>query len=470
MHLDDYSILVDPAYTNSSGALDLLHLDRVRPLTNLTLWANYQLHGDAPFGFHLVNLLLHLLAVWFARDALSRLLPPNAALLAVTVFALHPLQTEPVAYIYARSTLLCGLFSWAAIASWTRGLRWLAVLSTALALLSKEEAVALPVFFAMLHWRVSRNHREWCQIAVMFCLALATGLRGLLATSQIKGSGAGLDVAISPLDYGLSQGYVILRYLRLLIFPIGLNFDPDLVVRPWLAAVCWCAILGVGWNLLKTKPKAGFWYAAALVFLAPTSSFLPIADLAADRRMYLAGACFAACAALLLPRLTATHVLALGVVLGGLSFGRALVFGTEESLWRETVLRSPGKVRPRIQLARAVPPAEAIEVLAGLPNDARVAAERGRAYLELQRPAEALREFGSALAAAPGDPRALTNRGTALAALQQISAAQQDFSRALASDPCFYPALANLRQLGFPLPPVTRCRFTSQQRNALGLN
>ena len=464
-HLDDYSILGDPDYTTPGGALDLA-LYRVRPLTNLTLWANYQLHGDNPLGFHLVSLLLHLVAVWFARDALVRLLPPSAALLAVTVFALHPLQTEPVAYIYARTTVLCGLFCWAAIAQWARGRHWTAVLMTGLALLSKEEAVALPVFFAMRHLTGSGNPRQWRPIGVMFALALATGLRGLVATAQIAGSGAGLDVATSPVDYALAQGYVIVRYLRLLIVPLGLNFDPDLVISPAIGAVSWCAILGLAAYLLRNQAKAGFWFAAGLVFLAPTSSFLPIADLAADRRMYLASACFAAAVALLLPTIRTTHVAAVGVLLASLSFARSLVFRTEESLWRDTVAASPGKLRPRIQLARAVPPAEALPLLADLPQ---ASSERGRVYLELGRPAEALREFGVALAAAPGDPQALSNRGTALAALHQTAAAQRDFERALERDPCLYPALLNLRQLGLPVPNVRPCRFNQRQKESLGL-
>ena len=466
LHLDDYSILGDPAYTTPGGALDLA-LFRVRPLTTLTLWANYQLQGDNPLGFHLVNLLLHLVAVWFARDALTRLLPPSAALLAVTVFALHPLQAEPLAYIYARSTLLCGLFCWAAIANWARGRHSVAVLLTALALLSKEEAVALPLFFAMLHFANCRHRREWRPIGVMFALALATGVRGLVATAQIKGSGAGLDLAVSPFHYALAQGYVIVRYLRLLLFPLGLNFDPDLAIAPSLGAICWCAILGVAAYLFRHQAKAGFWFAAGLVFLAPTSSFLPIADLAADRRMYLAGACFAATAALLLPALKTTHVAAIGLLLASLSFARTLVFHSEESLWRDTVVGSPKKIRPRIQLARAVSPDEAIQLLADLPSEA--SSERGRVYLELGRPAEALREFGVALAAAPGDPQALTNRGTALAALHQIDAAQQDFQRALDRDPCLLPALLNLRQLGHPLPNLRHCRFNRRQKESLGL-
>lgn len=464
-YLDDVSLLNDPAFATPSGLLDLLQPSRVRPLTNLTFWANAQLHPSSALGFHLVNLLLHLVAIWFARDALSRLLPEVAALAALIVFALHPLQTEPVAYIFARSTVLCGIFSWAAIAAWARGRHWLAVFGTALALLAKEEAVALPIFFAL----VPRARQQWRPLAAMFALALATGLRGLLATAQIAGSGAAFGVNASPLDYALAQGYVIVRYLRLLLLPLGLNFDPDLNIHPPLAAMGWIALAAIGFLLFKHRRPAALWFFAALIFLAPTSSFLPIDDLAADRRMYLAAPCFAACAALLIPKLRAVHVLAIGLVLAGLTFARSLTFSSPQSLWRDTVAGSPAKLRPRLQLARAVPPAEAIDALAGLGNGPLVATERGRAYLELGRPADALREFGLALAAEPGDPRFLTNRGTALAALNQSAAAQTDFARALSLDPCLYPALLNLRHLGAPLPGTAQCSFTPQQKAQLGL-
>ncbi len=387
-------------------------------------------------------------------------------MLALTVFALHPLQAEPVAYIYARTTLLCGLFSWIAIAAWLRDRSWIAVLCTALALLAKEEAVALPVFFALLYLTQSRPKIQLAPLAATFLLALATGLRGLAATAQIKGSGAGFDVATSPFQYALAQGQVIVRYLRLLVIPLGLNFDPDIAVVPWLALLCWAVILAALVALYKSNPKAAFWFAAGLIFLAPTSSILPIADLAADRRMYLAGPCFAACLGLLLPALKRHHVTGIAVLLAGLTLSRALTFSDPASLWRQALAGSPNKPRPRIQLARALPPAEALSVLGA---DPAAASERGRVYLDLARPADALREFGTALAGDPGDPRALTNRGTALAALNQIPAAQQDFLRALAADPCLYPALLNLHLLGLPLPNTAHCRFTPQQQMRLNL-
>jgi Flp pilus assembly protein TadD len=113
-------------------------------------------------------------------------------------------------------------------------------------------------------------------------------------------------------------------------------------------------------------------------------------------------------------------------------------------LWQEAFDLAPGKTRPAIQLARAVSPQEALDVLRTVPATVDVIAEKGRVYLDLNRPAEALREFGQALALAPHDAHAINNRGVALLALGQNAAARQDFERALAIDPTLQDAKLNL--------------------------
>src|SRR5262249_60870993 len=72
--------------------------------------------------------------------------PSWTALLATGIFAFHPLQTEAVAYVFARATLLATLFCLLAWRDWLGGQRWRAVAWLALALLSKEECAAFPVF------------------------------------------------------------------------------------------------------------------------------------------------------------------------------------------------------------------------------------------------------------------------------------------------------------------------------------
>ena len=112
---------------------------------------------------------------------------------------------------------------------------------------------------------------------------------------------------------------------------------------------------------------------------------------------------------------------------------------TEESLWREAVERAPKKLRPKLQLARALPAAKGLELLAkarlDAPYDPAIATETGKILLAEGQPDGALEEFGRALALAPTDARNMNNRGVALLALGQTEAARADFERALRTDP-----------------------------------
>jgi Flp pilus assembly protein TadD len=115
------------------------------------------------------------------------------------------------------------------------------------------------------------------------------------------------------------------------------------------------------------------------------------------------------------------------------------------------VERAPDKVRPRVQLARALPAAKALEVLGKArelaPLDPAVAAEIGTMFLRERQPDAALEEFGRALALDPRDPRNYNNRGVALAQLGQLDAARADFERAIRMDPGFAEAKQNLEKL-----------------------
>ena len=205
--------------------------------------------GDGnPAGYHAVNLALHLAAILLLWDALGPLLPLNARLIATAIFAVHPFQAEPVNYIFARSTLLATVLCLAAFRSWTRRRRWWAVAWFAAALLAKEECVAFPVFLLLLSLPLSRKSKELPPVAAMFALSFAAGLRVLLAVQTTPGSGAGAQAAVSWQTYLLTEGEVILRYLRMLLLPWGFTVDPDISVPPfWLGALAWIAVLGLAW-------------------------------------------------------------------------------------------------------------------------------------------------------------------------------------------------------------------------------
>ncbi|XP_064470417.1 protein O-mannosyl-transferase Tmtc3-like [Ornithodoros turicata] len=81
-----------------------------RPLTVLTYRINYAVHGLEPFGYHLVNVLLHcFVCILYHRTCLS-LVPSFTSFLAALLFSVHPIHTEAVASVVGRAELLCALF------------------------------------------------------------------------------------------------------------------------------------------------------------------------------------------------------------------------------------------------------------------------------------------------------------------------------------------------------------------------
>ncbi len=471
-HFDDHSLSVTPAVASPSGWLDIFHPTQTRPLTYLTFWVNYRLGGVDPAGYHAVNLALHIVSAFLVMLCLRRLMPPRAALIAAFVFAIHPIQTEAVVYVFARSSLLAACLTFAALRCWLDGRLWTAVAWFAAALLAKEEVAAFPVFLALLHRATARQMRERAPIGVMLALSLAATVRVAWMAATTPGSGAGAQAGVSPVAYFLTQGYALLRYLQLLAVPVGFTVDPDIpILADWRGAVCWVTLAGILYVAIRFtgQLRAGFWFFAALILIAPTSSVFPAADLAADRRLYLPMLAFAAIAGVLLERTQYTVLLlAGGAVLAMLSFARTDVWLSEPRLWEEAMQWAPEKARPRVHLARVSPPAQALAYLLDAkriaPDDALVASDIGQVFLERKQPSEALVEFGRAVALEPRNPFSLNNRAVALSLLGMRDLALADLRQSLTLAPCFLDARRNLRRLGEPTAIPAHCRLTDEER------
>jgi tetratricopeptide (TPR) repeat protein len=183
---------------------------------------------------------------------------------------------------------------------------------------------------------------------------------------------------------------------------------------------------------------------------------------------------FAACAGLLLQNAKPAWAVVVIAVLASVSAERTAEWKTEKSLWTDAANKAPAKIRPKIQLARSVPPADAIAILESArkmaPEDDRIPSEEGRIYLSAGKPLQALEQFGRALALAPGSADAFNNRGAALLALRQNEAARNDFERALHIEPCAFDARLNLLRMGVEAPRSAACHFNADQRAALGWN
>ncbi len=395
-HLDDYALL-----------------DGLTPPVRWLTWSTYQAQmawtGREAWPLLLGNLLLHVLNAMLARDVAARVVPRPAAQFAALIFAVHPVQAEAINYIFARATLLSAFFALLTFRDWLDGRRWRSSFWTALALMAKEDALAVPLVLLLLE-------RRWtAALGAQFALVTAAGAWSLTAAIQTAGSGAATEAGRPWADYLVAQGVALWRYLRLTIFPWGITLDPEL--RTAWGAFGWAALATV---IVWFRKRRETWLAVAgLVYLLPSSSVVPLADLSADRRMYLPLLAFsAAMATFSWSRPTRWMFLA---ALTLLSARQCLVWQTEESLWRYVVARSPNTLRPKIQLARAVPPKECLALLETAqirwPDDARVPAEMGRCALEAGDAEAALRHFGRALALDPQNSNYRANRDAAVMAI-----------------------------------------------------
>ncbi len=134
-----------------NGGIDNLY----RPLVSQSYGLQWWLHGNRPWAFHLVNLLLHAGACALVAEFARRLVDWRVGLIAGLLFAAHPVHAEAVAGIVGRAELACAvgvvgamvLFLHRPMTRW----RALAIFGLCLvAVLSKEQGLLLPLLLGAL--------------------------------------------------------------------------------------------------------------------------------------------------------------------------------------------------------------------------------------------------------------------------------------------------------------------------------
>lgn len=288
-----------------------------RPLVNLSLALNYAVGGLDVRGYHIVNLGLHLLCalILFALLRSALRLPRLAgsfseheavgvAFVCALIWTVHPLQTETVDYISARTESMMGLcylltfYMSIRAASSHRPRRWLmaAMLACAMGMACKETMATAPLI-VMLFDRifVFDSFKQALRTRGRFYLGLAATwivLVGLLWSGP-RWESAGFFTGITPWTYLLNQAGMVVRYLELAFWPRALILDYGEPQRITLAAAAPYAAFVVALLLITAvalvrRPMWGFLGAWFFVILAPTSSVIPIAtEVGAERRLYL---------------------------------------------------------------------------------------------------------------------------------------------------------------------------------------
>src|SRR5207237_745431 len=148
-HFDDTLITRDSNVTNPAHWTHFFNPLYLRQLTFFTFYLNHLVGGLNPAGYHVVNVAIHIANVVLLFFLLRRFVEPWVAVVAATVFLVHPIQTEPVLYVYQRSILLACLFSLLGLIALVHKRTGWAVLAFFLAFESKESALAIPLAVAL---------------------------------------------------------------------------------------------------------------------------------------------------------------------------------------------------------------------------------------------------------------------------------------------------------------------------------
>ena len=400
-----------------------------RPVVALSYALNYEWCAYETWGWHWVNVAVHLLTALAVLGCVRRALelPYFAqrwgsrarwiAAAVACVWVVHPLATGVIMYrgqrvesmmaLFFAATLYCALRAFEAGASraWTR----LAVLACALGTGCKEVIVGAPVLvllfdalFVAGSWKGALAARRGLHLGLFATWALIA-LFVVLAEGRSESVGFGYS-EVGVWEYLTTQAWAVPHYLQLSLWPDPLVFDygkrPITEVARWLpGGLVVVALLGLtAWGLVRRSGLAflgAFWF----VILAPTSSVLPIVtEVIVEHRAYLPSAAVLTFAVLgassLFERIAwpARAVVAAGALaaviatFAWLTHARNETYRTEIGVWADTVAKMPENDRAQ----------------ACYGNDLRVA---GRVQEAGERYAEAVR-------LAPKDPYWAANYGT----------------------------------------------------------
>jgi hypothetical protein len=406
--LDDYTYIVGNPVLESPSFNSVVAFGRTRIIPFATLILNHHIDAGDPFGYHVVNFVIHLLVTfavyrlamvlcrtprvqqtWMATQALP------LAVAAAFVFACHPIQIQAVTYIVQRMSSMVALFYVGSILLYVRarnaqlglqrGRPALAFAGAALlalaAFLSKENSASLPLVILLTEWTFYPGKgvgKRILRFAPFLVLTLVIPLTWyLFGTMRVKAPSGDAPLleharylfnlmtfranprgASSSLEYFWTQCVVIPRYLGLVILPWGFNIDHDVPVAHDVSApvaaglTLLVALLGFGLFAARRWPLVGFGIVWVFLALSVESSFLPIQDVMVEHRMYLAmpgvamvaGAIFAQ--ALRSWRTSALLGAAtVATLLCVLTFMRNELWREPISLWQDAAAKSPKKAR-----------------------------------------------------------------------------------------------------------------------------
>ena len=477
-----------------------------RPLVNLSLAINYRIGQLDPAGYHVFNIVVHILSallLWMIVRRVLRLqyfqatfdgISGPLAFLCALVWALHPLQTETVVYVTQRTelvmafcylaTLYGSLRYWAAESPAARA-AWvaLATLACLMGMASKEVMVTAPVVILLFEdIFIARSLRQALRDSWPLYLGLFStwGLLLALNYNGPRSESAGFRMGVPVLTWWFLQAKVFWLYVKLAFWPwpLAIHYHLEYLTLaeawPWLLALGAFAVASFVffWRL----STLGFVGVSMLAILSPTHVVPMIAEAAAERRMYLPLAALVplvvaggyalarwACGRFGRPvptgrtdstpvTITIVGALAVAAVFSFLDVRRVALYGDELALWQDAETRDPHDPVVHVfeglvlnKAGRSVEALDHFEKAVRMDPDSFLAQYNlARALEQGNRPNEALGRYEEALRLNPKSAAAHHHLGDVLTNSGDKQRAIEHYRQAIALNADFTEAHSNL--------------------------
>ena len=480
-YFDDFASIVDnPNIRN----LDLAFQNLLAPrgLANLTFALNFHFGGIDTTGYHLVNILIHIITSGLVFLILKRVWKDSLLLpfFGALVFLVHPLQTQAVTYIVQRMTSLSGLFFLLAIYLFLHastilqgGSRLmsarhvcfygLSLLSGALAVMLKQNAAVLPVALFLIGFFFPTVPRKSCWKLGVYLLPFVVvplwiGLsqlvlpvlggvahQGITGTQSQVGSGP-----ITPMYYLVTEFTVFWIYIKLLFWPVGqaLDYSYPIVKRllSWPNFLAFGGLLGLialAVTLYRRRPLISFGIAWFFLTLSVESTIIPL-DPVFEHRLYIPMLGFVVVLIDLLANRLSRKVLiitltVLSLSLAACTWQRNALWNDPVAFYEDNLARAPWSERVNSSLAKTY-------IESGRYDDAFVVLKRGlkinpynvmlndnlgTLYDLTGSPKQAIEALGRAIKYDPGYYRSYLNLGVVYAGQKEWVAAIEQYEKAI---------------------------------------
>jgi len=488
---DDIILTANPCIVGPLGLKEIWTTSAadICPLALTTFWVEHALWGLGPLPYHLVNVLMHgVCAVLLWR--VLRSLRVQGAWLGASLWALHPVEVDSVAWITEMKNTESALFFLLSILFFVRYLRaeelngrnrrgWdygLSLLFAALAMASKSSTVILPVVLCLCAWWVEGgwHWRNVVRVVPMLLMSAAVSAVSIWTQGLQLAAAADLQWVRTWPQRLAAAGDAVWFYLGKLLWP-----DPLITIYPrWqIDAGHWVSylpLLGVIFLFCILWLKRGVWaracffaFAYFLTALLPVlgliDTFIFRYSLVFDHFQYLAsigplalaGAGLARSSDYVLPKrpwLQAVLCAGLLLILGLASWQRTGVFKSEEILWSDTLAKNPdcwlgynnlgNALLQKGQLGEAI--AQLQRALQIYPDYADGHYNLGVAFVREGKLDDAIAQYQKALEINPNYAEAHNNLGNTLFRKGQLAEAVAQYQIAVKINPKYAEAHGNL--------------------------